>query len=523
MINAMMISGRGGIEGAWILRNFSTGQEETSTANVDPSGLYFSTDGTKMYTSDQQDYIYQYDLSTPWDIITSSYNSVNVSTQDSTAQGLTFSADGSKMYEIGQNQDKIYQYDLSTDWDLSTADYATNSVNINTQDATPRGVFFKPDGSRMYETGTGGDKVYQYDLGTNWDLSTADYATDSVNIVCATTDPQDLFFKPDGSRMWTVHTNDLIYQYDLGTNWDVSTADYATNSVNIDGITDNITGLFFSPDGFILYTVDTTNEMVYQIYLKTPWDIEYFYPGMEMDPEGTNVQGLWFKPDGTRMYSTDMDDDNIYQYDLSTAWDITSAVYNSVTISTAAGGHQNIVFSTDGSKMYSIDKGDYIYQYDLSTNWDLSTADYATNSVKLSTESSEPNGLFFKPDGSRMYISDTLSDLIYQYDLSTDWDLSTADYATNSVNKATQGTFTQQIFFKPDGLIMYEADSASDMMHQWTLSTPWDLSTASIDTESAVPVDNAIQSLFFKPDGSVMYQSDNLNNKIYQLKIRGKE
>jgi len=47
-----------------------------------------------------------------------------------------------KMYEIGGNGNKIYQYSLSSAWDLSTASY--DSVSISAQDSAPSGLFFNP-------------------------------------------------------------------------------------------------------------------------------------------------------------------------------------------------------------------------------------------------------------------------------------------------------------------------------------------------------------------------------------------
>lgn len=51
-------------------------------------------------------------------------------------------------------------------WDISTATY--NAVlpefNVATQDTSPQGVFFKPDGTKMYVIGSAGDAVYEYDI-----------------------------------------------------------------------------------------------------------------------------------------------------------------------------------------------------------------------------------------------------------------------------------------------------------------------------------------------------------------------
>ena len=52
--------------------------------------------------------------------------SFSVSTQDSSAtEGFTFSYDGTKMYAVGTTNRTVYQYDLSTAFDVSTSSYAS--------------------------------------------------------------------------------------------------------------------------------------------------------------------------------------------------------------------------------------------------------------------------------------------------------------------------------------------------------------------------------------------------------------
>lgn len=61
-----------------------------------------------------------------------------MSTQGSFPGGIFFKTDGKKMYEVASD-DKIWEYDLSTAWDISTA-----SVNqsIPKQDSILTGAFF---------------------------------------------------------------------------------------------------------------------------------------------------------------------------------------------------------------------------------------------------------------------------------------------------------------------------------------------------------------------------------------------
>jgi hypothetical protein len=53
---------------------------------------------------------------------------------------------------------------------VNTASYVQN-FSVGGQDSAPSGIFFKPDGLKMYVLGTSGDDVNEYDLGTDTTLT----------------------------------------------------------------------------------------------------------------------------------------------------------------------------------------------------------------------------------------------------------------------------------------------------------------------------------------------------------------
>jgi DNA-binding beta-propeller fold protein YncE len=106
------------------------------------------------------DKIYEYDVSTPYDIDTATF-SKSIASQGSYPTGITWNNDGSKLYEGGLASAKIYESDVSTPYDIATA---TFSQSINTQDSVPRAITWNNDGSKMYEIGYGSDKIYEYDV-----------------------------------------------------------------------------------------------------------------------------------------------------------------------------------------------------------------------------------------------------------------------------------------------------------------------------------------------------------------------
>jgi sugar lactone lactonase YvrE len=249
-----------------------TGKSVSVTSQeTNPRGLTFRPDGTSMYVIGYNtDTIYQYTLTSPWDVSTASYASLSksVTIQETFPENIFFRHDGTSMYVIGSTNRTIYQYTLTTPWDVSTASYASTSKYIGTEESTPTGLFFRPDGTSMYVNGLVADRVYQYTLTTPWDVSTASYASLNKSVTAQDSDPYSVTFRPDGAAMYVMgSTNDTVYQYTLTTPWDVSTASYASTSKSVTSQDGTPLGLTFRPDGTAMYMVGTTNDTVYQYAL----------------------------------------------------------------------------------------------------------------------------------------------------------------------------------------------------------------------------------------------------------------
>jgi hypothetical protein len=112
--------------------------------------------------------------------------------------------------------------------------------------------------------------------------------------------------------------------------------------------------------------------------------------------------------------------------------------------------------------------------------WDVSTATYASKSFGVGTQDTNPMGVFFKSDGTAMYVIGCANGaVVYQYTLSTAWDVSTATYASKSFSVAAQEAIPTEVFFKPDGTAMYVVGYNTDTVYQYTLSTAWNYTAVS--------------------------------------------
>lgn len=493
------------------LNSFSVLNRENS-----PMGLFFKPDGTTMYiVGTQNDSVQQYNLPSAWNIANAVYiQSFSVSAQDTIPRDLFFKDDGTKMYILGDSGNDVNEYDLSTAWDISTSSYVQNLVISARGETAPQGLFFRSNGTRMWIVGSAYDHVTQYNLSSAWDISTAVYDRE-LNISSYEGSAQGLFFKPDGAKMWVVGTGggSKIHEWNLPIAWDLDGASYVQSYTlpTINSANPSPYSIFFKSDGTEWYGV-FANAPMYQFQLSTIWDVtttSYSTPTTDyfsIATEESTSAGLFFKYDGTKMYVVGTNGDDVNEYSLSTAWDITSASYvQNFSVVTQDTVPRAVFFKPDGTKMYVLGStGDDVNEYGLSVAWDISTASYIQN-FSVASEETTPQGLFFKDDGTKMYVTGNSGDDVNEYTLGTAWNISTASYVQN-FSVSAQDNSPSGIFFKPDGTKMYIVGTGSDNVNEYDLSTAWDVSSASylqsfyVASQDLNPV-----GLFFKDDGTKMY------------------
>jgi hypothetical protein len=232
---------------------------------------------------------------------------------------------------------------------------------------------------------------------------------------------------------------------------------------------------------------------------------ELSYDDITLDPtsEDGMPAGIHFGDSGSKLFLAGYNTSNVYVYDLSTAWDLNTASYSgtSLDVSSAGVSPRGVSFSGDGTKMYVTSIDDQkVYEWTLSTAWDLTTASYANNSINY-TEN--PRAAWVGDQGNKFYVViDGASPYIEEFDLSTPYDLSTA---TSVQTKSAQGGGPSGIFFS-GGDQMFTVDFNTDEVYKYSLSTDWDISTATLVSSFDYTAQAAsVFGLFFNPDGTKMY------------------
>lgn len=241
--------------------------------------------------------------------------------------------------------------------------------------------------------------------------------------------------------------------------------------------------------------------------------------------QATEPKDLWFNDDGTKVFVADNSSNTIYRYGLGTGWDISTASYDSVSYSfsgttTALNG---LTFNADGTSFYIMgnDQGgttpDSIFQFDMASAYDIANASLAGtgdtgDSGSLAVDST-PQKLMFNNDGTKLYIVGSANDTIYQYSLSSAYDITTISYDSVSFQIRTQTNNPRGMKFGHDGTKLYVIDSEGTSpvaLDVYTMSSAYDISTLSYDSTVAINASGIIrpEGLYLHPDGTSFYVQD---------------
>lgn len=239
------------------------------------------------------------------------------------SSALLFDSNGRNVFAL-DHSDNILKIGLGSPFDLSSADsnIAFQSLNIaDSAGADTRHIEITPDASRVYAMGNQNDRIYQWTMSTPGDLTTVGSAS-SFLVSSQLTADIGWCFNNDGSRMWVMGYNSPgIYEYNLSTPWDVTTASYSNNNYNYTTASPSPSGGAVVSQGDIAVSADnstmyfaigsaTAYRGIHEIYLNngslggaTYSNISYGFAQNNYGPRGINIH----KPTG-RMYISSFTD-----------------------------------------------------------------------------------------------------------------------------------------------------------------------------------------------------------------------
>ncbi len=586
----------------------------------------FNEDGTKMYVAfNLGDQIEEYTLSTPYDISSATYagalEELNVSGQEAFLTSISFGDNGNKFFVVGAGGNAVVEYTLGSPFDISSASYAglAEEFSVAGQETNPDGLLFNYDGSKMYITGSVSRRAHVYSLASSFDVSTASYdgLSASLDVGVQELAPRSQSFNPDGTRFFlTGISGDAVVSYtidpgnypenpandgsldnshpliilldddvfqdsdndnllDIGTevvignvpaglspvltlsNGDTqATLTFTGNASNhdledaIENLTFSFTNLAFaSGDASLVSNAGASTVYSSQVgiyFLQNP-QLVYYAPNsfdinkathfvssgdLPISTEMDFAQGLEFRPDGLKLFVVNNDMDKVVSYSLTSPFDLSTASFDGpaqeINLSGIEDSPTGMTLSADGTKLCIVGMAqDIIYEYNLSTPYELASAAFAgTNEVlNIASEDSDMRGIRFTPDGLRLVSVGKDNALAFEYNLSTPFDISTATYAGALEDFDISGEITspEDVLFNPEGTVMWVLAPNSDFIASYTLSTPYDISSASYAGDasglSTLEEETTPRGMAFNPEGTQLFLVGTTADAVYNYRI----
>ena len=229
-----------------------------------------------------------------------------------------------------------------------------------------------------------------------------------------------------------------------------------------------------------------------------------FVDAFDVSTQETVPTGLAFNNDGTKMFVTGSNGDDVNEYDLTTGFDVSTAAFvDAFSVAPQEVSPQGLAFNNNGTKMFVTGAaGDDVNEYDLTTGFDVSTAAFV-DAFDISSQDTSPRSLAFNNDGTKMFVVGNVGEDVNEYDLSTAFDVSTATFVV-AFSVAPQDTNPQGLAFNNNGTKMFVVGAAGDDVNEYTLSTGFDLNgdpndnkdvKATIDAQVQSAKDNIKQSI----------------------------
>jgi len=533
----------------------TSGAFTTTSIYVGQSAYYFvKPDGTKFWQQSGASLVYEFNVATPYDLSTATRTSRTFSL--TTTKPFCFSADGTTLFTYAATV--INSYALGTAWDITTISAYPNGTCTITIPTTTNWVAgsgnissirFSPDGTKLLLQN--GNTTYGNACTGNWALWTLSVPWVLGSLVSATTTNATTYnynpggsygmmmgseFAPDGRSNFVCTgtygspncDNSYFYLYatTFGTAWNLTTwanplgsspalsaltqpnrqANNGVMCFNATGTSVNYIGYNSGSISYVrTWTCDYWNKYNFNIsgysLGATPTAAYYAAPTVRVDAQTTaarvnlfdyqvymasssTTQAVVYKPsagyiaagdtlslNGTTTVTTSAVTEGstgaVAAVPIYTAGNRSYANKN-YTFPSDANGTICVRFSADGSQAFALlasgmPYGVGIYQFNLSTPWDISTASFG-NMVLSMTLRNAGNGSFdFSADGFRlitwgMYITGSgapttsANGYVYDHTLSQSFNIGTATYVgAFSTNLDSASYYVTGLRFTPNG------------------------------------------------------------------------
>jgi hypothetical protein len=468
----------------------------------------FNVNGSKLYVSHSNDYIYEYTLLSAYDIGTTLFEGYYGYVD---GHKFLFSTDGTRCYALDTADLRLRQYDLKIPFKMSNFVDSGNYIDFdNRHNDIGIGIDVSPT---FMKFSAKQDKLI---IASNNRIQTLDMTNDNHIIEPKTEKQYDMHdiattldwvrFSADGMRYWTFDGDEGVYQ------WDLETA----------------------------YVVDS-------VYQHVTWDHndiirEYITEQLEKNNISISYHEGWstaeFNEDGTRLIITDTHHCINWNFKLTNAFDITGKIllgYDQID-----GDYYHLDYShysKDGMKYFASSSNGYVYQFNLTSAYDLLTYEHGAYTSLYGNDNAYMIS-FFSNDGTKLYIKsyagNVNDDVTWMLNLTQGgekYNLSDYDSANNMISLQLDETDIRCMDMIDDGKKLYVASQGKNRIRVYDLVTPDDFFTIKNDKGDELYIGlsaDTIGNTQFSPDGMKAYVygqgtqrlSEFLLEEAYSLKSR---
>ena len=200
--------------------------------------------------------------------------------------------------------------------------------------------------------------------------------------------------------------------------------------------------------------------------------------GFDVSDQGTNASSVAFNNDGTKMFVVDKAHEEINVYTLTTGFDLSTATFNDINgdgtgfdVSGKESNPQGIAFNNDGTKMFVVGtSGDDVNEYTLSVGFDLTSTVTFVDDFDISGQDNRPRGMAFNNDGTKMYVLGYSGEDVNVYTLSTGFDLTSTVTFVDSFDVSNEDDGPVDIAFNNTGSKMFVVGLNDDEINSYSLS-----------------------------------------------------
>ena len=196
---------------------------------------------------------------------------------------------------------------------------------------------------------------------------------------------------------------------------------------------------------------------------------------------------------------------------------ITVTASTTLSVNAQETNPRGITFNNDGTKMFIVGTtGDDVNEYTVSTGFDLSSTVTFVDSFAVS-QCPNPTAVKFNTDGTKMFVTGVGNSNVHEYALSTGFDVSTASFTQTLVTTVDNDNFG--LDFNNDGTKMYITGNQNDKIYEYDLSTGFDISNSNTNNLYVGFIDNEPFGIEFNTDGTRMFIVGTRGNGVDEFKL----